>query len=96
MNNVRFKLVHSFCCFMKNAVACHQALGVCSHSDRSVLKKKLKEIKKMEEKRLKQEKEVKIVVLEGEDKNKAKTMLEGKCVSEARRSGKTVRTESIL
>lgn len=82
---------------MKNVVACHQALGVCSHSDRSVLKKKLKEIKKMEEKRLKQEQEKdKNVVLEGEDKNKAKMMLEGKCVREARRSGKTVRTESIL
>ncbi|TNM97822.1 hypothetical protein fugu_014068 [Takifugu bimaculatus] len=74
-----------------------KALGVCSHSDRSVLKKKLKEIKKMEEKRLKQEQEKdKNVVLEGEDKNKAKMMLEGKCVREARRSGKTVRTESIL
>ncbi|CAG01994.1 unnamed protein product, partial [Tetraodon nigroviridis] len=51
-----------------------KALGVCSHSDRAVLKKKLKEIKKMEEKRLKPEKEKKNknAALEGEDKNKAK------------------------
>lgn len=83
--------------YLVHVVACCQALGVCSHSDRSVLKKKLKEIKKLEEKRLKQEKEKeKTVVLEGEDKNKAKTMLEGKCVRDARQSGKTVRTESIL
>lgn len=70
---------------------------MCSHSDRTVLKKKLKEIKKMEEKRLKVEKEKdKNVALEDEDKNKVKMMLEGKCVRDARRSGKTVRTESIL
>lgn len=78
-----------------NLVACCQALGVCSHSDRTVLKKKLKEIKKMEEKRLEKQKD-KNVALEGEDKNKAKMMLEGKCVRDARQSGKTVRTESIL
>lgn len=70
---------------------------MCSHGDRSVLKKKLKEVKKMEEKRLKEEKEKnKNVVLESEDKNIAKMMLEGKCVRDARRSGRTVRTESIL
>lgn len=68
---------------------------MCSHSHRVVLKKKLKEIKKMEEKRLKPEKE-KNVTLEGDDKNKAKMMLEGRCVCDARQSGKTVRTESIL
>lgn len=80
-----------------NRVSCCQALGVCSHSDRTILKKKLKEIKKMEEKRLKVEKEKdKNVALEDEDKNKVKMMLEGKCVRDARRSGKTVRTESIL
>lgn len=50
----------------------------------------------MEEKRLKQEKEDKNVVSEGDDKNKAKMMLEGKCVRDGRESGKTVRTESIL
>lgn len=49
----------------------------------------------MEEKRLEKEKD-KNVALEGEDKNKAKMMLEGKCVRDARQSGKTVRTESIL
>lgn len=70
---------------------------MCSHSDRSVLKKKLREIRKMEEKRLKQEKEKdRNVVLEGDDKNKAKMMLEGKCVRDGIESGKTVRTESIL
>lgn len=81
-----------------NLVACCQALGVCSHSDRAVLKKKLKEIKKMEEKSLKPEKEKKNknAALEGEDKNKAKMMLEGRCVHDARQSGKSVRTESIL
>lgn len=85
--------------YHEHLVGCCQALGVCSHSDRTVLKKKLKEIKKMEEKRLKPEKEKdkdKNVALEGEDKNKAKMMLEGKCVRDARGSGKTVRTESIL
>lgn len=74
---------------------CPQALGVSSHSDRTVLKKKLKEIRKMEDKRLKPEKD-KNVALEGEDKNKAKMVLEGKSVRDARRGGKTVRTESIL
>lgn len=83
--------------YHENLVACCQALGVCSHSDRTVLKKKLKEIKKMKENRHKLEKEEdKNVALEGEDKNKVKMMLEGKCVRDARRSGKTVRTESIL
>lgn len=70
---------------------------MCSHSDRTVLKKKLKEIKKMEEKRHKLEKEKdKNGALEGEDKNKVKMMVEGKCVRDARGSGKTVRSESIL
>lgn len=78
-----------------NAVACCQALGVCSHSDRTVLKKKLKEMRKMEEKRLKVEKQ-KDKNVEDEDKNKVKMMLEGRCVRDARRSGKTARTESIL
>lgn len=83
--------------YYANLVPCCQALGVCSHSDRTVLKKKLREIKKMEEKRLKLEKEKdKNVALEGEDKTKAKMMLEGRCVRDARQSGKTIRTESIL
>ncbi|TKS80002.1 Neurabin-1 Neurabin-I [Collichthys lucidus] len=81
-----------------------KALGVCSHSDRSALKKKLKEMKKGEErgqrkgeKRLKEEKEKeKNVVLEkeGEEKEKARMMMMvigEKPVKDARRSGKTRR-----
>nr|XP_046263829.1 neurabin-2-like [Scatophagus argus]XP_046263830.1 neurabin-2-like [Scatophagus argus] len=80
-----------------------KALGVCSHSDRSALKKKLKEMKKneekeqrKEEKRLKEEKEKNAVLdKEMEDKDKARMMME-KSVKDTRRSGKTVRTESLL
>lgn len=50
----------------------------------------------MQEKSLKPEKQNKNVALEGDDKNKVKMMLEGKCVRDARRSGRTIRTESIL
>ncbi|KAJ4936837.1 hypothetical protein JOQ06_001423 [Pogonophryne albipinna] len=76
-----------------------KALGVCSQSDRSALKRKLKEIKKREEKELKkgekkQEKEKNIVLhTEGEDKEQV--MVE-KCVKDARLGVKTVRTESLL
>lgn len=80
-----------------------QALGVCSQSDRSALKKKLKEMKKREdkeqrkgEKRLKQEKENAVSDKEGEDKEKARTATEEKSVKDIRRGGKTVRTESLL
>ncbi|XP_027141101.1 neurabin-1 isoform X2 [Larimichthys crocea] len=86
-----------------------KALGVCSHSDRSALKKKLKEMKKGEErgqrkgeKRLKEEKEKeKNVVLEkeSEEQEKARMMMMvigEKPVKDTRRSGKTVRTESLL
>lgn len=77
---------------------------MCSHSDRSALKKKLKEMKKLEEKgqrkgekRLKEEKEKNVVLdKESEEKAKAKMAIEGKSVKDARRSGKTVRTESLL
>lgn len=80
---------------------------MCSHSDRSALKKKLKEMKKIEEKgqrkgenRVKgeKEKEEKNAVLdkEGEEKQKASMMMEERSVKDARRSGKTVRTESLL
>ncbi|XP_029310096.1 LOW QUALITY PROTEIN: neurabin-1-like [Cottoperca gobio] len=76
-----------------------KALGVCSQSDRSALKKKLKEIKKREEKeqkkgemRLKEEKE-KITVLDKEGKGMMMMMREEKSVKDARRS---VRTESLL
>ncbi|KAI4810101.1 hypothetical protein KUCAC02_018949 [Chaenocephalus aceratus] len=76
-----------------------KALGVCSQSDRSALKRKLKEIKKREEKELKkgekkQEKEKNIVLhTEGEDKEQV--MVE-KCVKDAKLGVKTVRTESLL
>ncbi|GLD51122.1 neurabin-1-like isoform X1 [Lates japonicus] len=83
-----------------------KALGVCSHSDRSALKKKLKEMKKREEKelrkgerRLKEEKErEKNVVLDKESEGKEKTRMtmEERPVKDVRRSGKTVRTESLL
>ena len=79
---------------------------MCSQSDRSALKRKLKEMKKSEakeqrkgEKRPKEEKEKEknsVLDKEGENKEKARMMMEGKCVKDARRSGKTVRTESLL
>ncbi|KAM8726886.1 uncharacterized protein AB9X84_000790 isoform 1-T1 [Acanthopagrus schlegelii] len=82
-----------------------KALGVCSQSDRSALKKKLKEMKKSEEKeqkkgerRQKEGKEKdKNAVLESEEKERARMMMMmEKSVKDTRRSGKTVRTESIL
>ncbi|XP_028283431.1 neurabin-1-like [Parambassis ranga] len=73
-----------------------KALGVCSHHDRSVLKKKLKGMKKREEKeqrkgerRLKEEKENTVLDKDGEGKEKAVTK-DTSC------SGKTIRTESLL
>lgn len=82
----------------------HQALGVCSQSDRSALKKKVKEMKKREEKeqkkeenRLKEEKErEKKTVLDNEGKERVKVTTEDRFVEGTRRSGKTVRTESLL
>ncbi|KAM7400864.1 hypothetical protein PAMA_005176 [Pampus argenteus] len=86
-----------------------KALGVCSQSDRSALKKKLKEMKKREEKeqrgrekRLKDEKEKEksaFLDKESEGKEKARMMMmtmEEKSGKEARCSGRTVRTESLL
>lgn len=83
-----------------------KALGVCSQSDRSALKKKLKEIKKREEKeqrgrekRLKEEKEKeKNALLDKESvgKEKARMVMEEKSGKEAGRSGRTIRTESLL
>ncbi|XP_070775388.1 neurabin-1-like [Enoplosus armatus] len=78
-----------------------KALGVCSHSDRSALKKKLKEMKKSEErgqrKAENREKEKNVVLgREMEEKEKARMMMDEKSVKDARRSGKTVRTESLL
>lgn len=84
---------------------CRQALGVCSQSDRSALKKKLKEIKKCEEKgqrkgdkRLKEEKSV-VLDKEREEKDKTRMVMmmkEEKAAKDPRCSGKTVRTESLL
>ncbi|XP_026006200.1 neurabin-1-like isoform X3 [Astatotilapia calliptera] len=78
-----------------------KALGVCSQSDRSALKKKLKEMRKREEKdqrrgakRLKEEKDKENVDSDG--KEKSRMMSEGKPLKDERCSGKTVRTESLL
>ncbi|XP_014267780.2 uncharacterized protein LOC101471430 isoform X2 [Maylandia zebra] len=78
-----------------------KALGVCSQSDRSALKKKLKEMRKREEKdqrrgakRLKEEKDKENVDSDG--KEKSRMMSEGKPLKDERHSGKTVRTESLL
>ncbi|XP_033959534.1 neurabin-1-like isoform X3 [Pseudochaenichthys georgianus] len=74
-----------------------KALGVCSQSDRSALKRKLKEIKKREEKELKkgEKKQEKNIVLHTEGEDKEQVMVE-KCVKDARLGVKTVRTESLL
>lgn len=85
---------------------CCQALGVCSHSDRSALKKKLKEMKKSEEKgqkkgekRLKEEKEKErnvVLLKDTEEKDKAAMTVEGQSVKDGRHIVKVVRTESLL
>ncbi|XP_034559804.1 neurabin-1-like isoform X2 [Notolabrus celidotus] len=80
-----------------------KALGVCSHGDRSALKKKLKEIKKCEEKeqkkgepRLKEGNvKEKNAVLDKENEERGRMILE-KSVKDVRRTGKTIRTESLL
>ncbi|XP_039998872.1 uncharacterized protein LOC120798570 isoform X2 [Xiphias gladius] len=82
-----------------------KALGVCSQSDRSALKKKLKDMKKREEreqrkveKRPKEEKEKEknaVLGQENEGKECVRVMME-KSVKDVRHSGKTVRTESLL
>lgn len=90
--------------YIRLAVFCCQALGVCSHSDRSALKKKLKEMKKREEKeergrekRLKEEKEKeKNSFLNKESEESEQMMTEERSGVEARRSGRTGRTESLL
>nr|XP_020471850.1 neurabin-1-like [Monopterus albus] len=68
-----------------------KALGVCSPSDRSALKKKLKEMKRVEKEKLKEEKEKNVVL----DEEKAR-MSEETSVTDEGRSGKPVRTESLL
>ncbi|XP_026168395.1 neurabin-1-like isoform X2 [Mastacembelus armatus] len=77
-----------------------KALGVCSHSDRSAIKKKLKEMKKREEKdqrkgenRLNEEKDNNNF-LEKDSEGKEMAMM--KSLKDVRHSGKTVRTESLL
>lgn len=80
-----------------------QALGVCSHGDRSALKKKLKEIKKSEEKEQKKEEQrlkegntkEKNAVLDRQNEERGRMIVE-KSVKDVRRSGKTIRTESLL
>lgn len=76
---------------------------MCSQSDRSALKKKLKEMRKREEKdqrrgakRLKEEKDKENVDVDSDGKEKSRMMSEGKPLKDERRSGKTVRTESLL
>ncbi|XP_058489985.1 neurabin-1-like [Solea solea] len=82
-----------------------KALGVCSQSDRSVLKKKLKEMKKREEKDqrkgekwLKEEKRrEKDQVLDKENDRKDKTrMATERSVTDVGYGVKTIRTESLL
>ncbi|KAM9845082.1 uncharacterized protein ACBR49_011842 [Aulostomus maculatus] len=82
-----------------------KALGVSSQSDRSALKKKLKEIKKREEKeekgrekKLKGDKDRKNSFLdkESEGKEKVRMMMEDRSGTEARCGGRTARTESLL
>lgn len=75
---------------------------MCSRSDRSALKKKLKEMRKFEEKRQNSDKclreEQKNVVLCKETEDKARTRVEeGQGpATDPLRTVKTVRTESIL
>uniref|UniRef100_A0A3P8W5N2 SAM domain-containing protein n=1 Tax=Cynoglossus semilaevis TaxID=244447 RepID=A0A3P8W5N2_CYNSE len=82
-----------------------KALGVCNQSDRSVLKKKLKEMKKREdkeqrkmEKRQKEEKpkdKDTVSDKENDGKDKAKAAMDA-AVKDMRCGVKTVRTESLL
>lgn len=75
---------------------------MCSRSDRSALKKKLKEMRKLEEKREKrlreEEQQEKNVVLCKETEDKARTRVEEgqRPATDPLRTVKTVRTESIL
>ncbi|XP_029380604.1 neurabin-1-like [Echeneis naucrates] len=77
-----------------------KALGVCSQSDRAFLKKKLKEMKRREEKEHKKgENGLKernaILEKDNEAKERVRMTLETS-VKDVRCSGKTVRTESLL
>ncbi|XP_038126980.1 neurabin-1-like isoform X1 [Cyprinodon tularosa] len=68
-----------------------KALGVLSQNDRSVLKRKLKEMRREERDQKKEEKKLK----EGESKGRARK-LSDKAVNNSEGWGKTVRTESLL
>ncbi|CAG5896856.1 unnamed protein product [Menidia menidia] len=68
-----------------------KALGVTSQSDRSALKKKLRDMKREEKKQGKLNAEK-----EGEGKDKAKIITEENSVMDIARSGRTIRTESLL
>lgn len=72
-----------------------KALGVSSQSDRSALKKKLKDIRKREEKEQKKEDKKLNVEKDGEGKE-TERMREEKPVKDTKSSGKTIRTESLL
>ncbi|KAM4728683.1 uncharacterized protein FYW61_011575 isoform 2-T3 [Anableps anableps] len=67
-----------------------KALGVSSQNDRSVLKKKLKEMRRAEKDQRKEKKQK-----EGEGKERAR-MLSDKSVNDVSGWGKTLRTESLL
>ncbi|KAM9718828.1 uncharacterized protein ACNS7B_019883 isoform 7-T9 [Menidia menidia] len=68
-----------------------KALGVTSQSDRSALKKKLRDMRREEKKQGKLNAEK-----EGEGKDKAKIITEENSVMDIARSGRTIRTESLL
>ncbi|XP_041848486.1 uncharacterized protein LOC121644534 isoform X2 [Melanotaenia boesemani] len=72
-----------------------KALGVSSQSDRSALKKKLKDIRKREEKEQKKEDKKLNVEKDGEGKE-TERMREEKPLKDTKSSGKTIRTESLL
>lgn len=76
---------------------CRQALGVCSQSDRTALKRRLKEIKKSQEKEQRKgertlERKNTFSGVEAEEKA---TMMET-TVNDTRGGSRTVRTESLL
>ncbi|XP_072220520.1 uncharacterized protein [Leuresthes tenuis] len=73
-----------------------KALGVTNQSDRSALKKKLRDMKKSEEKEQRKEHGKLNAEKEGEFKENARMMADEKSMKDIGRSGKTIRTESLL
>ena len=67
-----------------------------SQSDRSALKKKLRDMKKSEEKEQRKEHGKFDAEKEGEFKENARMMADEKSMKDIRCSGKTIRTESLL